>query len=358
MRVSHWTDFSPPSSQIDNFYGGVKGTPGIGYTDFNTPARIFAAVAYRLAVQPSHNGYHHFLGMYTSLQGVAFENACVKKDCRTGYHHICLNFAIPTYNFVKTQTNSGPQAPDAYQVNGAQWRENSYKSTFMYMGDIGASGSNSDAAATNYGLNSSWSGNTIGLDGVISTGRIQDLFVLRPTLVNSANKDDYIQLWDAGAYANNGSGGGQQMFFTGIPMAHPRFGLNSFTSTPGGQVGLVSTTWTTTGSNVTIAVDSKLDIDYGVTSLGLANGVGNTVISYTNVSNGNLQVAASLTGYPSDSSSFSTGSLTIAHTTGPLYLKFKFTGGPNDVTEATTVSVTNNSTTDTFTVTTITGTDI
>ena len=60
MRVSHWTDFSPSSSQIDNIYGGIKGTPEIGYTEYNSPSRTFAAIAYRLAVSPDHNGYHHW----------------------------------------------------------------------------------------------------------------------------------------------------------------------------------------------------------------------------------------------------------------------------------------------------------
>lgn len=336
MRVSHWTDFSPATSQIDNFYGGVKGTPELAYDEFNTRGRMFASVAYRLAVSPDHNNYHHFLGMYTSLQGVAFENACVKKNVRTGFHHICVNFSIPYDNaFVRTDNQSE-----------AEYRERSYKSTFMYAGEIGAN--TTIGAAANYGINSTWAGNTVGQDNIDSSGRLQDLFVLRPTLVNSANKDDFIQLWDAGAYANNGGQGGQQMFFTGIPMAHPRFALNSYTSNPYGRVGVVSTTWSSIPGTVSLSVPDKFEIDFATATISLTNGAGNTVMTFAQPSSGNLKAAASTSGFPTDAQVTNNASVTVAHTSGTLYMKFRFQGGPVDVDDNVTITLTNNSEVQTF----------
>ena len=342
MRVSHWTDFSPATSQIDNFYGGVKGTPEVSFeSSFNNRGRMFASVAYRLAVAPDHNNYHHFLGMYTSLQGVAFENACVKKSVRTGFHHICINFAIP-YNKELERTDN---------QTTFEYRERSYKSTFMYAGEIGASAT--IGAAKNYGVNSTWTDNTLGQHSINYTNRIQDLFVLRPTLVNSANKDDFIQLWDAGTYAN--TGGGQQMFFTGIPIAHPRFSLNSYTSNPFGRVGVVSTTWSSIPSALSLHAPDKYDEDFGSRSISLQNGAGNTVVTYTDPSSGELSHGLSLVSTPSNSQATQNSGNSIAHTGGTLYMKWKYEGGGFDTTEDVTITLTNNGETAQFVIQCTTG---
>ena len=85
------------------------------------------SVAYRLHVSAAHNGYHHFVGMYSSLQGVAFENACVKKDCRTGYHHININFSMPSPDFDNGLSGAALDS----------WNEQAYRSSFMYAGEMG-----------------------------------------------------------------------------------------------------------------------------------------------------------------------------------------------------------------------------
>ena len=353
MRVSHWTDFSPSSSQIDNIYGGIKGTPEIGYTEYNSPSRTFGAIAYRLAVSPDHNGYHHFMGMYTSIQGVAYENACVKKDCRTGFHHICINFSMPKYQFTKTQSTAGPQATDLYDVSANQFREASYRSTFMYSGDISANAPN--GSNKNYGTNSIWGDNTLGHDGITYTGRIQDLFVLRPTLVHPTNANNRFDLWDVNTYLGPTTGG-QQMFFTGIPMGHPRFALNTFTSNPAGlSGGYASTTWTSVPSNFAMGVAEKFEEDFASKSINLNAGQNNTVITWSNPTVGQLYVATSLVTYPSNSSATNSSGHSLAHSSGTLFMTWKFVGGAVDGTATVTITLTNNSETASFTITCTTG---
>ena len=354
MRVSHWTDFTPATSQIDNFYGGVVGGPEVGYNAFDDRSRTFASVAYRLHVASGQNGYHHFVGMYTSLQGVAFENACVKKDCRTGYHHICLNFSMPSPDFDNGLSGT----------NLEKWNEQSYRSSFMYAGEIGmysyvasADVGGESASSSNfveYSSNSTWQSNILGMDSITSTGRIQDLFVLRPTLVNPTDPDDWVDLWNHAQYA--GTSGGQQMFFTGIPMAHPRFALNSFTESPAGAVsGSGTTSWGNTSVHGTTPLIDAYDFEQYQSTLftvGLLNGSGNTVISWSQPGeglSGTLKVEASTSGYPSASSTNATSgnSQTITHTTsfsGTYYVRVLFNPAPVATSaETITITFTNNS---------------
>tara|TARA_R100000008_G_C3582015_1_gene169213 strand:+ start:784 stop:1875 length:1092 start_codon:yes stop_codon:yes gene_type:complete len=349
MRVSHWTDFTPSSSQIDNFYGGVVGTPEVGYNAFNNRGRTFASVAYRLHVSSTHNGWHHFLGMYTTLQGIAFENACVKKDCRTGYHHFCFNFSMPSPEFT---IGSGTTAE--------KFHEGSYRSTFMYAGEIGqydyiASADSDTANASeyvSYGSNSTWAENTIGMHSINHAGRIQDLFVLRPTLVHPTNPDSWFDLWNHAQYA--GTSGGQQMFFTGIPMAHPRFATNSFTVSPGGAVsGGGSTSWGNTSVHGTTPLLNPFTIaSWDATSftVPLTNGSGNTVITWqAPIEGGTLKVLVSTTGYPTstDTNAVSGTTQTITHSssfTGTYYVKVLYNPAAFDTPgETRTITFTNNS---------------
>lgn len=343
MRVSHWTDFTPTTSQIDNFYGGVMGTPDLGFNSFNNRGRAFASIAYRLAVTSAHNGWHHFLGMYTSIQGVAFENACVKSDCRTGYHHICLNFSFPKPSFDNGLTGDSLK----------KWYEQSYRSTFMYASEINLFDATTSGADATYGANGTWAANTVGMDSITSTDRIQDMFVLRPTLVNPTDPDTWYDLWNHGAYAN--SGGGQQMFFTGIPMANPRFALNSFTVSPSGTAsGAATTSWSSVPSS-TISLSGRPWVGYVNTTatLGLVNGSGDTTISYDIVGSGVLYIWGKTSGYPTQAevlaNSNSIGS-TITSTTGntTIYLRIVYEVDSFSGSDTTTVTVTNNSVSDTF----------
>tara|TARA_R110000851_G_scaffold92770_2_gene202384 strand:+ start:124 stop:1191 length:1068 start_codon:yes stop_codon:yes gene_type:complete len=347
MRVSHWTDFTPASSQIDNFYGGVKGTPAVSFDEFNSRGRMFASVAYRLAVADAHNGWHHYLAMYTSLQGVAYENGCIKQDCRTGYHHVCINFSIPApaYTHTQTQANTGG---DQYALTGNQWREASYRSTFMYAGEItniDKGVSTATTADANYGSNTVWGANTIGMDGINSHGRIQDLFVLRPSLVNPTDPDTRYDLWNSAAYSSNTTGG-QQMFFTGIPIAHPRFALNSFTTSPhGDSSGGSTTTWSDQPLDFAMPAPRNITVTQN-TSITLAYGTGNTVIAFAQPGIGSLKVSTSLTG--TSSSGHVVSPATIAHETGILYMQWQYVGGTITTSEYITVTITNNSVVDTL----------
>ena len=375
MRVSHWTDFTPSSSQIDNFYGGVVGSPEVGYNAFDQRDRAFMSVAYRLHVSAAHNGYHHFVGMYSSLQGVAFENACVKKDCRTGYHHININFSMPSPDFDNGLSGAALDS----------WNEQAYRSSFMYAGEMGmynaeASSDSNGTADSNfiaYGTNSTWAANTIGMDSITYTGRINDLFVLRPTLVKPDDPDTWYDLWNHAQYA--GTSGGQQMFFTGIPMAHPRFATNAFTTSPsgaatggGGSAPSTATTWGNTNYHPATPLlnpRAGYNNEYKRFTIAVSNGSGNTVIGFNQPGGiggsltGTFKLLADTTGYPSTTSveaTSQTTSYTVTHSgafTGTYYVTavYEPAFAATSSQETITIQFTNNSvsTSDTITVETV-----
>jgi hypothetical protein len=180
--LDKWNSFTPSVSKVDNFFGGIR--PEYTFDQFkNRNTGGFCAVTYRLQVNSAQNGYHHFMGMYTSTQGVAWSNACVKEYCRSGEYQFNLhfNFPLPTHN-----PGVGPQGPTEHL-------ENSYRYTMFYGQD-----------SNTYGTDNTWTNNNI-----------MDIMVLRPTLVNSQNANDFIRLWDANTY------NGWQMYFTGYPVANP-----------------------------------------------------------------------------------------------------------------------------------------
>ena len=356
MRVSHWTDFTPSTSQIDNYYGGVVGSPEVGYNAFDTRDRAFMSVAYRLHVAAAQNGYHHFVGMYTSLQGVA----CVKKDCRTGYHHININFSMPSPDFDNGLSGTTLE----------EWNEQSYRSSFMYAGELGLynyeasakSGTAADSEFIAYGANSTWAENTIGMDSITYTGRINDLFVLRPTLVNPTDPDDWYDLWNHGQYA--GTSGGQQMFFTGIPMAHPRFATNAFTVSPTGTVvsgggGSPSTSWGNTSYHPsTPLLNPRATFNYETKkfTIALTAGSGNTVITWNQPGGlggsltGTFKLLADTTGYPTNAdvdATSQTTTYTVTHSgsfTGTYYVTALYDPAVTTTSQETiTITFTNNS---------------
>jgi hypothetical protein len=197
MLSQHWTDFhSSGSSGIDNFYGGIN--PEYTYSAYKKVSTVFCAVTYRLKVAAAQNGYHHFMGMYTGVQGVGFANASVKQNCRPGYYQFCLHFHFikPHYS-VASGTGSGPQGADGSTDN---WYFNSY-STSMFFGQGSEDG---------YGTAGTWSGGAL-------DGKVQDIMVFRPTLVSPTDANSRVNLWNTASSNYTG----WQPFFTGIPLVDP-----------------------------------------------------------------------------------------------------------------------------------------
>tara|TARA_Y100000034_G_scaffold132734_2_gene196427 strand:- start:1830 stop:2513 length:684 start_codon:yes stop_codon:yes gene_type:complete len=217
MLSQHWTDFAPLSSTVDNFHGGVF--PELKHSGANCLKRnftaygdtlspkdpdegdpSFCAVNYRLRVAPEQNGWHHFVGMYTSTQGVAWANACIKEDCRPGDYQFLLHF-----NFVKPNTyESVPDtgSRDGGTSNNYNYFEASYRRSLFY-GQDSASYGTSQSGTWGSGL-SDW-----------RAGSHMDIMVLRPTLVDPTNANTFVNLWSPGNYP------GWQMYFTGIPIMDP-----------------------------------------------------------------------------------------------------------------------------------------
>ena len=184
--LDRWNSFTPSLSKIDQFYGGVY--PEFTYDQFNNRnSGGFCAVTYRLMVNAAHNGWHHFVGMHTSVQGVAWANACAKEGCRPGEYQFTFHFSFPHLHH---NPGTGPQG-------AVEYSENSYRYSLFY-GQDDTSGGNP------YGTNGTW-----------ANGKLMDIMVLRPTLVNSQNHNEYFKLWDDSAY------NGWQMYFTGFPIVKP-----------------------------------------------------------------------------------------------------------------------------------------
>jgi hypothetical protein len=195
MLSQHWTDFhSAPSSGVDNFYGGIHSE--YTYTEYYNPNRVNCAITYRLKVASAQNGYHHFMGMYSGIQGVSFSNASVKQNCRPGYYQFCLHFHFikPHYE-IETGQGTGPQGGGTTAEHKRNWWFNSYYQSMFY--GQGASG---------YGTGGTW-----------SNSKVMDILVFRPTLVDPNNANNYVTLWNS--YSTNYTG--WQPYFTGIPLVDP-----------------------------------------------------------------------------------------------------------------------------------------
>ena len=176
MKALHWTDFAPTNSTVDNFYGGIS--QEYTFDRFKNGGEGFCALTYRLQVNAAHNGWHHFMGMYTGIQGVAYANACMKEACRPGSYQFLLHF-----NFPKPYAIPGGSNADNYY-------EKSYQQS-MFMGQ-------DDPV---YGTNSNW-----------ANGDLMDVMVLRPSLVDPTNCNNRVDLWNAANYD------GWMPFFTGWPL--------------------------------------------------------------------------------------------------------------------------------------------
>ena len=192
MLSQHWTDFHTASSSgVDNFYGGIL--PEYTFVEYKNANRVFCGITYRLKVASAQNGWHHFMGMYSGVQGVSFSNASVKQNCRPGYYQMCLHFHFmkPHYE-IASGTGYGPQGTDGHIDN---WYINSYRYSMFY-----------GQGAAGYGTGGTWANN-----------KVQDVMVFRPTLVDPANANNFVRLWND----NSSNYKGWQPYFTGIPLVDP-----------------------------------------------------------------------------------------------------------------------------------------
>lgn len=176
MKSQHWENFVPVSSKVSGWHGGIH--PEYKWDKMNSgPGKGFCGITYRLQVAEAENGYHHFMAMFTSIQGVAWSNACIKEACRPGTYQFLLHF-----NFL-TPANANP---------GLNFIGNSYRAS-MFMGQDSG-----------------------GPDALVyGTGEYScDVMVFRPSLVNPANANSRVDLWTP-------QNGIFQMFFTGFPLLDP-----------------------------------------------------------------------------------------------------------------------------------------
>ena len=182
MKTAHWENFGEAAlSKVDHFVGGLY--PKYTFETMNAETG-FAAIQYRLQVNAAQNGWHHFMGMYTSMQGAAFANACVKESVRSGYYQFLLHFDMikPAYN-----PAIGPQAQ-------SEFLDDTFRASMFYGED-----------------------SNINSGGTFLNGNIMDLMIFRPTLVDPTNANNFQLLWNSNSAVYNGF----QMYFTGIPLADP-----------------------------------------------------------------------------------------------------------------------------------------
>jgi len=234
MKSEHWTNFTPSNSKVDSWYGGME-QPMTFSVYSNRMA--FTAVTYRLQVNSAHSGWHHYMGMYTSWGGCKFQNAVVKKNCEPGFYQMVLHFNHP-YNWAYgggtdwdvygggtwesiddpvslvdgtdgwgiANPHTGYYARERAQLGmfyGQDGRHNNYYDYYPYHCGRAVGTEIDDARWT-----------TVGDDSYLA-GNLRDIMVMRPTLVNPANCNNWQMLWDANAYD------GTQMYYTGFPIALP-----------------------------------------------------------------------------------------------------------------------------------------
>lgn len=194
MKSQSWNNFTPQTTRVVKFIGGVRGwTEGhdvnganianLAWEEINSTSSLFGAISYELRVSEDHNGWHHMLAMYGHGGGsssVGFANAILKETVRPGVYQFLLHFQYPV-----------PR-------NG--WRAGASTSFFP---TPPAGGISQSYLAQSFG-------------GENGTGVLFDMFVARPTMVNPSNIDDFVELWDANIYS------GRQPV-TGFPVTMPEF---------------------------------------------------------------------------------------------------------------------------------------
>lgn len=200
MKSLHWSNFIPSTSKIDGFIGGIY--PEYEWADINSASwgQGFSAVSYRLQVAEAENGFHHFMAMYTALQGVAYANAVMKEALLPGYYQFTMHFSFPKPHVAPSANNLG----------------NSYQGTMFFGQDSEGFGTPANGVygvPVNFGTS-----NSFGADAnypAWMNNKKMDLMVLRPSLVDPTDANVKVDLWDKTAYD------GIQMYFTGYPIADP-----------------------------------------------------------------------------------------------------------------------------------------
>ncbi len=205
MKSLHWLEFVPATSKVDGFHGGIH--PPYTGISANSGEESFCAITYRLQVAEAQNGFHHFMSMYTGLQGAAYANGCVKEACRPGSYQIMLHF-----NFLTPQVSQA-----------ADFRENSYKISMFFGQDIDnprtQPQNNLWTAPVNYSTANVFRANA-NYPSWVNNAKM-DVMVFRPSLVDPTDANSRVDLWKDTAYD------GWQMFFTGFPLADPNIVLGS-----------------------------------------------------------------------------------------------------------------------------------
>jgi hypothetical protein len=239
MKSYHWNSFVPTEYGIDNIFVGTY--PAMGAERFENQ-KGFGFLQYRLKVDEAHNGWDHFLGMYTGMQGVSWANACVKENMMPGYYQFFfwLNFPRPKV-LPGVSDNADKQyiyacykasmffGQDSYAATGYNaWNaasENNWMNHANYTEPtrIPASEdpeyrvSTEAQVASNFWIGAEWD-ESIGGDSNAMSGKIMDIGVFRPSLVQpNENYNLSVPLWNSTADSYMG----WQMFFTGIPFADP-----------------------------------------------------------------------------------------------------------------------------------------
>ena len=157
---------------------------------WNSFDEVLAAVTYRLRVAPAQNGYHHFMGMFSTLwdggnTDPSSVNACLKRSCRTGDYQMVLHFSF--------------KKPYISDWGGHHSQQNVITNSFT------ASIFNGQGAGFNTNIN-------VEYDNV---WRVLDVMVFRPMLVDPTNVNNFVELWDNTNY------NGWQEYLTGVPLADP-----------------------------------------------------------------------------------------------------------------------------------------
>lgn len=175
MKSQSWNSFTPASSAVINFQGGVRGYDNL-YAGLNqersdwtndtckSTSSIFGAISYELRVSAIHSGWHHGVMFQTASGGRVFTNGIVKRACHPGVYQMFLHFK-------SVNPSMGPMK----DVN-LNFNIDLNVATFLKM-----------------------------LHGVKYPQETYrpDMMVARPYLMDPTNVNNQFNLWSATAYTNN-----------------------------------------------------------------------------------------------------------------------------------------------------------
>jgi len=265
MKSYHWNSFVPAQYGIDNIYVGTY--PNMGWERFRNQ-KGFAFLQYRLKVDENHNGWDHYLAMFTSMAGVSWANAIVKENLLPGYYNFFYHFHFPhprtlpgvsdeqddifVHNCYRASIfygqdsfeeagngyNSWEKSSEEAWVNHANHTspteipDSSEKPTYRRIDPAQetfkfGTGEN---FSSDLGAARQWITESAEADAnVINDDSFMDIAVFRPTLVNGTDIGNSVPLWNSTADSYHG----WQMFFTGIPLIDPwKFNGQDYETTP------------------------------------------------------------------------------------------------------------------------------